>query len=713
MTSQSEPVAVILAGGVGQRFWPASRQDRPKQFLRLFGKNSLIQETAYRLAGLFDFGRMLVVTGESQTGLTTEHLPELPSENVVGEPASRNTAPALALAAIHIRRRFGDVPVIVLPADHHVPDPASLRASLVKAIEMARESDSLVTFGVVPTRAETEYGYIEVGPVEASGFHRVERFMEKPSPERAAEFLASGRHLWNSGMFAWRNERFLAELALRRPAIAERFNALAPFLGTPEYPARLVECYRDLEAVSVDRAVMERSRNLLVLPVDFPWDDLGAWSTLARHLPPDGDGNVVLGRDVHLLDTRGCIIYGDDRRIEVVGGSDLVVAASGNGVLVSTRGQMADVQRLPVGQEAPLDLSLDRAGMLGWLADYPNQLRRLYPEGFRAGRAARAGQIGPAPRSGHPLGGVVLLGTGDGSTAAAHVVASLVRERAEVPFSVHQGYQPPAHACRPDSTDLIVAISHSGTTEETLTAYGKLPPAAKNRTVVISGGGPLVEAARAESLPLVSLPTGMQTRAVFPGVVATLIGLLDGAGLTAAGFGDELDEACTLASELAGLWGPPPDGTSPQLLQASQSPTPLGLARLVADRLLLIYGGAGATDGIARRWKNQLAENGKTLAHWYTVPEAHHDEVVGWDAPAAVREHLHGCLLRDPVAESDRMRKRLDATARLLAGRVSGVTEVAARGRSALARAVSLCLYGDYLSCYVALLRGIDPTPDR
>jgi len=368
---------------------------------------------------------------------------------------------------------------------------------------------------------------------------------------------------------------------------------------------------------------------------------------------------------------------------------------------------------------SPLDLSLDRADMLGWLADYPNQLRSLYPEGFRVGRAAVARaaptrsprETGPSHPPGPRIGGVVVLGTGGGSAAAAHVVAALARERAEVPFSVHQGYQPPAHACGPDSTDLIVAISHSGTTEETLAAYGKLPPAAKSRTVVISGGGPLVEAARAESLPLVSLPTGLQARAVFPGIVAALIGLLDGAGLTNESFENELNEACALAGELAGLWGPPPDGTSPQPIPAAQSPTPLGLARLVADRLLLIYGGAGATDGIARRWKNQLAENGKTLAHWYTVPEAHHDEVVGWDAPVAVREHLYGCLLRDPVAESDRMRKRLDATARLLAGRVGGVTEVAARGRSALARTVSLCLYGDYLSCYVALLRGIDPTP--
>ncbi|HCJ09926.1 MAG TPA: hypothetical protein DHW14_02015, partial [Clostridiales bacterium] len=319
-----------------------------------------------------------------------------------------------------------------------------------------------------------------------------------------------------------------------------------------------------------------------------------------------------------------------------------------------------------------------------------------------------------------PFSAVLVLGTGGGSAAAAYVALSLTRRRLTVPFDVCQGYDPPLYASaadRPPGTGgtsgrrdqaragsvLVVAVSHSGDTEETLSAYDTLRGGAADPAVVaVTGGGRLAREAAREGHPVVALPTGMQARAAFPGILAALLGVLDGAGLT-AGAGDfraEVEEAAALLADLARDWGP-----------EAPDPPPLALARETADRLLVVYGGAGPTEGVARRWKNQLAENGKTLAHWYTVPEAHHDEVVGFDAPADLRERLHVCLLRDDAAESPKMRRRLDVTRRLLSGRVAGVTEVEALGRSPLARALSLCLYGDYLSCYVALLRGIDPTP--
>jgi len=411
-----------------------------------------------------------------------------------------------------------------------------------------------------------------------------------------------------------------------------------------------------------------------------------------------------------------------------------------------------------------LDVSLDRSDMLGWLADYPRQFREFYPAGREAGRRlARGG----APA----FTGVLVLGTGGGSAAAAYVVDSLTRERLRVPFVVCQGYQAPAHAAppaeagtasgagtpsgagtasaartpsgagRPPAANappvrtLIVAVSHSGRTEETLSAFRSVlherecaAGAAGGGLAVITGGGALAEEARRLPLPLVTLPTGMQARAVFPGIVAALLGLLDGAGLTTREFGGEIEEAASLSAELAAAWGPGATAGGGERRETAAArgagagggaggeevrtePTPLELARQTADRLLLVYGGAGATGGVARRWKNQLAENGKTLAHWYTVPEAHHDEVVGLDAPAPIREHLHACLLRDAEAESPKMKRRLDVTRDLLADRVAGVTDVSARGATPLSRALSLCLYGDYLSCYVALLRGVDPTP--
>jgi len=356
-----------------------------------------------------------------------------------------------------------------------------------------------------------------------------------------------------------------------------------------------------------------------------------------------------------------------------------------------------------------LELTRDRENMLGWLADYPRQLRQFYPAGLAAGRLL----------AGTPFSCVLVLGTGGGSAAAAYVVEALTRRRLKVPFLVCQGYEPPAHAA--DARTLLVAVSHSGQTEETLAAFRAVlderggtaggsgaAGAAGSGPAVIAGGGALADEARSRDLPLVILPTGMtgmQARAVFPGIVAALLGLLDGAGLTAGDFAREIDEAARLTADLAAAWGPRGG--------REDEPAPLALARQTAGRLLLIYGGAGAgaTAGVARRWKNQLAENGKTLAHWYTVPEAHHDEVVGWDAPAPIREHLHACLLRDDRAESPKMRRRLDVTRDLLADRVAGVTEIPARGAAPLPRTLSLSLYGDYLSCYVALLRGIDPTP--
>ena len=382
-----------------------------------------------------------------------------------------------------------------------------------------------------------------------------------------------------------------------------------------------------------------------------------------------------------------------------------------------------------------LDLAVDRSGMLGWLGDYPRQLRALYPAGRRAGQDAAHGAGQDAARRAGVFSDVLVLGTGGGSAAAAYVAGSLVRPVLRVPFVVCQGYDPPGYAsgggdgeegaAPPRGCGLILAISHSGETEETLAAVERLAgcggagPTVSSAVVVISGGGRLTAQAHQAGWPLVELPTGMQARAVFPGILAAILGVLDGAALTPTGFEAEIEEAATLAEGLAGSWGPagggaagswgPAGGTG-----AGEPLTPLTLAGRVADRLPIIYGGPGATEGVARRWKNQMAENGKTLAHWYTVPEAHHDEVVGWDAPAAIREHLFACVLRDLAAEDPRMRKRLEVTTRLLAERVIGperVVEVSALGRGRLARTVSLCLFGDYLSCYVALLRGLDPTP--
>ncbi len=339
-------VAVIMAGGEGRRFWPASTLDMPKQFLRLLGGQSLLQRTVERLKDLISEGRVLVVTSERHAATTLSHLPDLPAQNVVTEPLPRSTAPAVALAALHIRHRFGDVPVAVLPADHWVGDLPAFRTALERALDHCQTFDGLITFGVRPTRPETGYGYIEVGPEADEGFHQVVRFVEKPDPDEARALSTSGTHLWNSGMFVWRNDVFLSELETHQPVVARALGALSPHLQTEEYPERLREAYRDLHPLSLDYGLMERSRNLRVLPVDFQWDDIGSWAALARHLEPDPEGNFVGGQGAVLVECRNCIVYSEDHTVRVLAANDLVIAATGNGILVCRLDRAGDIKRV-------------------------------------------------------------------------------------------------------------------------------------------------------------------------------------------------------------------------------------------------------------------------------------------------------------------------------------------------------------------------------
>jgi len=342
-----QPVAVIIAGGEGRRFWPLSRPDLPKQFLRLFGDRSLIQQTVERLDAVVPPERVLIATGRSYEELTREHLPFIPGENVICEPMPRNTAPALALASLHIRDRFGDPPVIVLPADHYIPDTSQFQAALQRALDYVCGFGGLLTFGIQPTRPEAGYGYIELGPCEAEPFYFVARFREKPPLEEVVDFLASGQHLWNSGMFAWRNESFLRELSLSRPSLARAVMSLAPWLGTGEYEARLGECFAKVEAISVDYAVMERAANLRVMKVDFTWDDVGSWTALERHRPRDRSGNVIVGHRALVNDARDCLIYaGTDRTVGVLGVDGLIVAVGDEGVLVAPKERAGEIRSL-------------------------------------------------------------------------------------------------------------------------------------------------------------------------------------------------------------------------------------------------------------------------------------------------------------------------------------------------------------------------------
>ncbi len=347
----SEPslYAVIMAGGSGTRFWPASRRARPKQFLPISGEGSrpMIAETYERLAGQVPPERILVVTAEEQRELVAEALPDLASENVLLEPMARNTAPCIALAAFEIARRDPNSVQIVLPADHIIQPKRTFQESLTRAAAEAVASEALLTFGIRPNQPATGYGYIEVGELlsDVDGFavHSVERFVEKPDLETAKEFLSSGKFLWNSGMFVWATGAILA-------AYEEHLPEVPAGLREVEAGKPLDAVYAELTPVPIDKAIMERARNVRVLPVDYRWSDVGSWAALPEIYDSDSQGNYdVLSGGARLFAeaSSGNVVYCEGEEIlALVGVRDLVVVRSGKTTLVCRRESAQDVKKI-------------------------------------------------------------------------------------------------------------------------------------------------------------------------------------------------------------------------------------------------------------------------------------------------------------------------------------------------------------------------------
>ena len=313
--------ALVLAGGRGERFWPWSRPDRPKQLLPLGrGGHSLLADTLARVNAVVPPERCLVLTAADLVDATARECP--PGAHVMGEPVGRNTGPAIAAAAHFFRSRSVDASFAVFPADHAIDDHAAFAADLERAFAAAEREPVLVTIGVHPTRPETGFGYIHPGTKVAERLFRVAAFTEKPDAEKAARFVASGDYWWNSGVFVWRAGVFLDALTATRPALA---TALAPLAGAAdnferELALRLPGC----ESISVDYAVLEHAPNTLVLEAGFDWDDLGSWNAWGLRQPRDARGNVLFG-DAVAVDCDGCIVVGERGTAAALGLKDMVV----------------------------------------------------------------------------------------------------------------------------------------------------------------------------------------------------------------------------------------------------------------------------------------------------------------------------------------------------------------------------------------------------
>jgi len=333
--------AFVLAGGSGERFWPMSRQSTPKHLLRLLGERTLLAETVARLEGAVPADHIYVLTNVAQVESARAELPGLPPENILAEPAKRDTAPACALAAAVARVRDPEAVCALLPADATISPADVFRSQLAVAFDAASGRDAIVTFAMPPSYPATGFGYLHLGDRVGDELFRVRRFVEKPDLPTAEAYLASGEYAWNGGIFVWRAGWFRDECARLAPALAEFIDGF-PARGASEY---LSERFPGLPKISVDYAILEKTGEVLAVRAGFAWDDVGSWTALPAHIGADADGNTVRG-DATLISTKNSIAVSNGRHIALCGVSDLVVVETPDAILVCHRDAAQDIKKL-------------------------------------------------------------------------------------------------------------------------------------------------------------------------------------------------------------------------------------------------------------------------------------------------------------------------------------------------------------------------------
>lgn len=336
---------VIMAGGIGSRFWPMSTPDMPKQFVDVMGVGkTLIQMTVERFAPVCPMENFWVVTGRKYVDVVKAQLPLIPEDHILAEPAMRNTAPCIAYASWKIRQHHPQANVVVTPSDALVVNTSEFARVISKALDFTAEGRRIVTVGIKPGRPETGYGYIAAGaPVGLgdasgdSGILKVDSFREKPSLEVAKEYLAAGNYLWNAGIFVWNVDTITTELRTHTPALASVMDEMSKAFYTADEEAAVDELFPTCEKISIDYAVMEKADCIYTLPADFGWSDLGTWGSLRTLMPQDEDGNAAVGGDVRLFDTKGCIVHAPNVKRVVVQGLENCIVAEHNGCLLVCR----------------------------------------------------------------------------------------------------------------------------------------------------------------------------------------------------------------------------------------------------------------------------------------------------------------------------------------------------------------------------------------
>jgi mannose-1-phosphate guanylyltransferase len=347
---------IILAGGRGTRFWPLSRKRHAKQLLALDGKQTMIQQTVFRLLPLAEPKRFWVITNEDLQREIARQLPRLVKAQILAEPIGRNTAPAIGLAAFLLLKKDPRAVIGMFPSDHAIGDEDRFRQTLSEGVRMASAGENIIVLGIRPTRPETGYGYIEADASFLGRALRVRRFTEKPDAERAAGFLAAGNYFWNSGMFLWSARTVVNALREHLPKTARVLERIADAFGTRKFAATLRRLYTKCENISVDYAILEprsakgeRNSNIICLPAEFGWNDLGSWTALHEHhiaKRQSHDGNVISGQGVFTLNAEGNYIHAPGKFVAAVGVRNLVVVDSRDALLITTLEQAQNVGKV-------------------------------------------------------------------------------------------------------------------------------------------------------------------------------------------------------------------------------------------------------------------------------------------------------------------------------------------------------------------------------
>ena len=340
---------VIMAGGIGSRFWPMGTPEKPKQFIDVLGcGRTLLQLTVDRFKGICNAENIWVVTSASYVDLVREQLPEIPEENILKEPCRRNTAPCIAYVSWRIKSKCPHANIVVSPSDHIVMNPTEFQRVIQSCLGFVGESDAIITLGMKPNRPETGYGYIQAdlsaSSVRNKEVFRVDSFREKPDLKTAEKYIQKNNYFWNAGIFIWNVSTIVNAFRVYQPAISEIFESMLPYYGTPKEQEVIDEKFPQCENISVDYAIMEKVEEIFVFPANFGWSDLGTWGSLQEHVAHDAYGNACIGNNIKVYDTHNCMIHTTQEKKVVVQGLDGYIVAEKDDTLLICK--LSEEQRI-------------------------------------------------------------------------------------------------------------------------------------------------------------------------------------------------------------------------------------------------------------------------------------------------------------------------------------------------------------------------------